>query len=55
VRDRGRFRGCNERRVLVRLRYYGGWSPMGVADKSYLVAPQPVMDEMSEYLRSRLL
>ena len=37
------------------VRYYGGWSPMGVADINYLVAPQPVMDEMSEYLRQQLL
>jgi integrase len=37
------------------VRYFGGWSPMGVADINYLVPPQPVMDEMSEYLRQQLL
>jgi integrase len=37
------------------VRCYGGWSPQGVADKFYLVPPQPIMDEMSEYLREQLL
>jgi hypothetical protein len=37
------------------VRYYGGWAPFGVADKSYLVPPQPIMDEMSGYLREQLL
>jgi integrase len=37
------------------VRYYGGWSPMGVADTNYLVPPHPIMDEMSNYLRQKLL
>jgi len=37
------------------VRYYGGWSPMGVADTNYLVPPQPIMDEMADYLRQQLV
>ena len=37
------------------VRYYGGWGPEGVPDTIYLITPQPIMDEMSEYLRQQLL